>query len=247
MADDGGGGGGAGGGTLAGSVHLPGVGEVKKSWLAIGGAVVVGILGYAYWRNRSNVTADAAPTDPALGDPLASGATTTGGLTFQPGDPPDPATLPPVDNAAWVQRAIAYLETINFDGATVASALGKYLARQPLNSAEADIVRTAQGAIGLPPVGSYQIIMTGTPPPPPPPDPPVNNPPPPVNNPPPPPSAPAPVYVVTARFTKVNPPWNSTLSGIASHEHTTVAALMALNPFIRDPNVIGIGVRIRVR
>jgi LysM repeat protein len=43
----------------------------------------------------------------------------------------------------------------------------------------------------------------------------------------------------TVPWTRLNTAWNSTLSGIAAHEHTTVAHLMQLNPGIRDPNIIG--------
>lgn len=52
--------------------------------------------------------------------------------------------------------------------------------------------------------------------------------------------------VTVARYTTKNPPWNSTLSGIASHYNTTVSALMKLNPTITNPNVIRTGQQIRV-
>jgi LysM domain len=54
-------------------------------------------------------------------------------------------------------------------------------------------------------------------------------------------------YITVARFTSRNPPWNSTLSGIAGHYRTSVAALMRLNPSIRNANIIRTGQRIRVR
>lgn len=53
-------------------------------------------------------------------------------------------------------------------------------------------------------------------------------------------------YVPVAKFTTKNPPWNSTLSGIASHFHTTVSRLLSLNPTITNPNVIHPGQQIRV-
>lgn len=59
-------------------------------------------------------------------------------------------------------------------------------------------------------------------------------------------SSPASQYVTVARYTSRNAPWNSTLSGIAGHYHTSVSALMKLNPSIRNANRINTGQRIRV-
>lgn len=66
-----------------------------------------------------------------------------------------------------------------------------------------------------------------------------------------PPSKPAPKpaaqYVTATAFTTHNPAWNSTLSGIAAHQHTTVGNLLKLNPSIKNPSVIRKGQKIRVR
>jgi|SRR5215831_4215236 len=62
-----------------------------------------------------------------------------------------------------------------------------------------------------------------------------------------PPKPAAPVTVTVAKWTAKNTPWNSTLSGIAAHEHTTVAALMKLNPQIKNANVIQAGSKVRIR
>lgn len=53
-------------------------------------------------------------------------------------------------------------------------------------------------------------------------------------------------YVIVAEWTAVNPPWNSTLSGIADRERITLAALLALNPQITAPATIHPGQRVRV-
>jgi outer membrane biosynthesis protein TonB len=53
-------------------------------------------------------------------------------------------------------------------------------------------------------------------------------------------------YVTVAKWTPGNTPWNSTLSGIAAHYHTTVAKLLQLNPGIKNPNVISANQKIRV-
>lgn len=63
------------------------------------------------------------------------------------------------------------------------------------------------------------------------------------------PTTPAPTAhrtVPVAKYTKYRPAWNSTLSGIAKHEKTTVSNLLKLNPGIKNPNVIHAGQQIRV-
>jgi LysM repeat protein len=61
------------------------------------------------------------------------------------------------------------------------------------------------------------------------------------------PSPTAPQYVTVTKFTTSNPAWSSTLSGIAGHYHTSVAALLKLNPSVSNPNVIRTGAQIRVK
>jgi len=62
-----------------------------------------------------------------------------------------------------------------------------------------------------------------------------------------PPKPAAPVTVTVAKWTPANTPWNSTLSGIAAHEHTTVANLMKLNPQIKNANLIQAGSKVRIK
>jgi LysM repeat protein len=52
--------------------------------------------------------------------------------------------------------------------------------------------------------------------------------------------------VPVVAFNSSHPAWNSTLSGIAAHEHTTVPALLKLNPSIKNANVIRTGSSVRV-
>lgn len=168
---------------MAETLDVPVAGPVKKTWIYVGLAGVAGVVGYAYWKRSQE--GSAAVVEPGIEDysgGLQTGGTgsTTGGLAYQPAPPPDDADLPPQTNAEWVQEAVSYLSQINFDAQAVSLALGKYLAKMPLVPAEADIVRTALGAIGKPPVGEFAIIMVpnppaggnpGNPPPPPPPPP----------------------------------------------------------------------------
>jgi hypothetical protein len=61
-----------------------------------------------------------------------------------------------------------------------------------------------------------------------------------------PPGSGTPKYVTVAQWTKTNPPWNSTFSGIANHEHETIDQLKALNPSITDINKLTVGQQVRI-
>ncbi len=101
---------------------------------------------------------------------------------------------------------------------------------------------------GLPPEGSHPLRMVNTgnpppaPPPPPAPGPPAGNP---IGT-----TPTGQKWVDTAKYTTQNPPWNSTLSGIASHEHTSVSTLLSLNhgnSTVVDRNTIRYPGRVRVK
>lgn len=70
--------------------------------------------------------------------------------------------------------------------------------------------------------------------------------PPPSPSPTPPPSSPSTTTVTVVPFTEPNPPWNSTLSGIAAHYNTSVSKLQSLNPSITNVNLIYPGQQITV-
>ena len=67
---------------MAGTVKIPGIGEVKTSYVMIGGAVVVGIVGFAYYQHSKN-SALAAATQASS----ATGAATTASIDPQTGYP----------------------------------------------------------------------------------------------------------------------------------------------------------------
>lgn len=154
-------------------VNLPVIGRTdKRMAIAIGaGAIVVIVYGYRkYKADKAAATPtgpgiDQSTIDPATGfiygstqDAAAlnsqagyvnpadsSGGITTTGVTTS-------TTF--ANNAQWSQAATDYLtNTVGLDGATVSSALGKYLAGSPLDSAGQDIVHQAIAAEGQPPQG----------------------------------------------------------------------------------------------
>lgn len=146
------------------TVDVPVVGNIDKRWLYAGAAVTALIIAVAWWRARNAPATIEDPAGAEYGGELPPDASTTPGLSHTPPDEPDPDELPPTTNSQWTQRAVTYLESIGYDPQLVATTLGKYLGRQPLTGPEADIVRTAEGAIGKPPQGEHRIIPVGTPP-----------------------------------------------------------------------------------
>lgn len=140
------------------TVDVPAVGRVKKQYVYVGGALVVGIVGYAYWQRSTSGPADvpaytdADVTDEGVTDTpggAAGASANSGGLSV------DNSTTPDTD-AEWVQQANEALGGA-FDSAALATALGKYITHQPMSSAEADMVRAAIGMVGYPPGGRYPI------------------------------------------------------------------------------------------
>jgi hypothetical protein len=145
------------------TVKVPGLGPTNKKWVYAGGALIVGLVGYAYWTRAKQapvvepVNPDALPEDrvPFTDQDVSSGA----GQSFSGGLP---TTV-----AEWVQRATDRLAEFSADPLAVAAALGKFVTRQQLTATEADIVRQAIGQFGPPPGETLPILLLppNTPPP----------------------------------------------------------------------------------
>ena len=150
----------------------------------------------------------------------------------------------PFTNAQWKIAAFDFLVGTGKNPYTVTRALQKYLAGEVLTEDERALIdlATANPNISLPPEGANLPPVVTTPPPP-------TNTPPPVTTPPPtntpPPASSERRYVIVAKFTTVNPPWNSYLQGIASRYGRSVAQLQAWNG-IKNPNIIYTGQKIYV-
>jgi hypothetical protein len=161
-----------------GTITIPGIGETKKTYVYVGLAVVAGGVGYAWWSYKRAADAGTVPADGTTYSPDYAGlsgggaaGTTTSGLGG--GDSggstvTDPDLLPPTTNIEWSTRVTKILtEKFGYDGQLVGSAIGKYLARIGLNTAEQDLIRTAWGQLGRPPQGDFPIIPVSTTQPPP--------------------------------------------------------------------------------
>lgn len=144
-------------------VDVPVVGRVPKPAVYAGLAAVVGYAGWAWWRARQQGDGSVLYTE----DPATGTASPGGGEYVNPAPrttpDPDPAKLAPTTDQEWVARALEKMTW--FEPGYLTTTLGKYLARTPLTSEEASVVRSAWGLLGKPP-GGQQITLTtagGTP------------------------------------------------------------------------------------
>lgn len=96
---------------------------------------------------------------------LAYGSSYSDGTDY--GNTSIASTVEYPDNASWAQAVQAGLSAVGYTSTDVSGALGAYLSRLSLSSAQASIVQAAIAEYGPPPVGTYSIIQNTTPPPPP--------------------------------------------------------------------------------
>jgi hypothetical protein len=152
---------------MSDTIKVPGVGPVDQRWVIASGALVAGIVGFAWWHRglADAAPADASATDPGLFDGSA-GADDGAPWPFRPGvggstvDDSGAAagTAPPTTNAQWSQEAVDKLESAGWERNKSAAVLGKYLARTPLAPDEVILVHAAIALEGPPPQGSYSVV-----------------------------------------------------------------------------------------
>lgn len=153
-------------------VNLPVIGDVPDTYVWAGGALVAGIVGYAYVTRNKRGTLDAG--DELIG-PEGEVYDAYGNLIGQPGS--TPGYVPPtvtnsnrdVDdregvrtNGEWTIKARDEMVAFGANGSAVTAALGKFFARQPLTAIEADLVRQAIAVAGQPPEGGPWTVIEPT-------------------------------------------------------------------------------------
>lgn len=150
--------------ALEGSTTLPVVGSTKKSYVAVGVALVGGVVAWAYYKRMQGADTTGGATsyyaDTRTGADTGSDAyanpapsTPTGA-----GAPSDSFKAPSTD-PEWAQAA---LNTLNwYEPSYVSQTVGKYLSRQPLTSDEQTLIREAWAQLGHPP-GNQTIITAST-------------------------------------------------------------------------------------
>lgn len=79
------------------------------------------------------------------------------------------------------------------------------------------------------------------------PKPPAPKPKPPAPKPKPPAPKPSALFATITKWGGSGPKWTQSLSGVASHYHTSVGSLLKLNPSIKNPNLVRTGQKIRYR
>jgi len=141
----------------------------NKTMFMVLGAGALGVLAYAWWKAGTKGQPGATATD-FQGTPQDQFIPPY--QQYQTSGAVDLSQLPPIDNPAWSQRVQSILVDIGFDPGLVADSVGKFLNRQPLNSTEADLIRSAIAYVGPPPLGQFSILpvvptaVTSVPPPP---------------------------------------------------------------------------------
>lgn len=248
--------------------------KLMKVVIPVGGAAAAFVL-WRYWLmagKSSEAPEEAEPTPATGGTSPTYGQDPTSGTTPTPTTPTpekSPEDEDKIDtNDKWARRAVEYMVAAGWTSGVVSTALGLYLAKAPVTPEQATIIRTAIGLTGRPPVGTFQIIIAPTPTKPTPkpatPKPATPKPTTPATpkptspkpaTPAPKPATPKPVvkptpaaqYVTVVKYTTRNPPWNSTLLGIAKHFGTSVSNLLKLNPNIKNANLIYVGQKVRVK
>lgn len=149
---------------MASTIKIPGIGPVEKKWVWVGGAAIAGIVGYAYWTSARANESEVADytTDPPVDYAMDSGVDDY----VNPGGSQAPIEedylTAPQTNAEWGQKAISVLVDLGYDPIAAATAVGRYLMRTNLSSAQGDMIRAATGSLGPPPVGTFPINTTPT-------------------------------------------------------------------------------------
>jgi hypothetical protein len=157
---------------LEGDVKLPGIGKSKK-WVVygIGGTAAV-YVGWRWWQaSQADSSSDTGASDGTYTSPdltdyglsTSGGAMNVGGNT---GNTTTDGTTGIDSNGEWTDYASEKLVNAGYDPATVAAALGEFLARRSLDKSEASIARAALAYAGQPPIGGpYSVLeaaATGT-------------------------------------------------------------------------------------
>lgn len=139
---------------MAENVKLPVIGDVPRTVMYVGGAALAGIVGYAWWTRggETTVTEPEVPVDefgderitPTTVDTFDVAVDTRTGITT---------------NAEWSQFVISHLAGLGYDSTVVSTAVGRFLARQPLGPVDLDIARQAWAVGGEPPEGRPWTII----------------------------------------------------------------------------------------
>jgi hypothetical protein len=140
-----------------GTVDLPVIGQVPKVAVAVGGAVVVTIVGVAWWRRQQAGTAVEYAPDLTTGSDTGSDAYRNPAPSYSDGSA---ASTAPKTDQEWSARVLEKMTWL--EPGYLGTILGKYLSGQALTLTEAEVVRSAWAIVGKPPGGQIIILKTDT-------------------------------------------------------------------------------------
>jgi len=142
---------------MAETIKLPVIGPTKRTYVYAGGALIAGIVGYAWFsRTRTSPAEEATVLPEDIPQDRQPPPTVVGSEDF------DDENVRAIinTNAEWYTAAIDYLvSTGGFDFTFAALALGKFLARRTVTEDEANLIQAAKGAVGEPPQGGPWPIV----------------------------------------------------------------------------------------
>lgn len=141
-------------------IDVPGVGNVKSTYVVVAAAAAGGFVLFAWWRRRSS---NEVPGMIPVVDPSQIPATdyvppSGGGATGHQDLTGDAITT----NAEWFRAAEEHLgRSGGWEPKFIATALGAFLDRQEVSEDQAQLIRSARGAVGDPPVNGPWTIKVG--------------------------------------------------------------------------------------
>jgi hypothetical protein len=145
---------------------IPVVGKVDQKFVYMGGALIVGILGYAWLsKSRTAPPADVAPAVPLPADDYVPNNVVDSTGSFGPNPPTGP---PPIaaDNVQWSSMAREQAAAFGIGSELANSAIGHYLGRQPMTATEVAILAPIIAVLGAPPTGGPYPLIPSLPTPP---------------------------------------------------------------------------------
>ncbi len=128
------------------TVDLPGVGKVKTTYVYAGGALVAGIVGYAWWTRRSSASASTPQWDVDSVGETSYVAPKTGDSSYTGQKPAGINT-----NLDWAQAAYQWAQQNGWDSTMAGIAVALYLARQPVSTSQEQFLQSVTAQIGEPP------------------------------------------------------------------------------------------------